>query len=154
MGTCFFWIKKPISHSMDIQVHIGKRSAAGRYCWDCGSVFHTHTMEIHSGRDSGDLGSCPGCGKPAKINSFAKSSAGVELGFVKSKEVPKKGIGSCCSFTWTLMKHKRRLQELADKGDTKKVVVNEYGDKFTASEFLEEELNLVTIEFQSPQEFS
>ncbi len=140
----------------NIQVHIGKRSAAGSYCYDCGSVFHQHTSELHSGRDSDFfkyLDSCHGCGKRREERTVFPSSAGIELGFNKAEEVKKEGIGSCSSFTWTLMKHKWELQKLASKKNRKKIVEDEYGRKYTAKEFLEDQLSSVMVEYQNPTEF-
>lgn len=156
MGTNFYWANKQNLDIDDIHIHIGKRSAAGPYCYNCGSIFHEHSSELHHGGRGffKSLDACPGCGKSKEKREPSTSTALVELGFNKSKHVNKKGISSCSSFTWTLMKHKWKLQKLAEKNDPKKVVRDEYGRTYTAKEFLEEELSSVTVEYQSPTEFS
>jgi len=124
------------------QCHIGRRSAAGRYCWDCGiSLVTRHTSEVHSARERVVLDECPNCCKGAKGTESIPASGAVELGFAKSADNPRSGVGSCASFTWTMLRHKVRLQALADAGDERKVVADEYGREFTAAEFLGEELN-------------
>ena len=141
MGTNFYW-KKPIQDKEydwdlygDIQVHIGKRSAAGAYCNDCGTTLcEDGTRDVHSSKKQtsafdtrGWFNECPGCG------------------------IPRSELKGCTSFTWTLMKHKWNLVELLDSDE--KVVVNEYDEEFTAKEFLDE-LSSVRIEFQAPYQFS
>lgn len=152
MGTNFYWSSEEKKNEDDIQIHIGKRSAGGLYCWDCGTVFHRlGTHMAHSGK-SELFDACPGCGKTKEDMSIDGSTAGVELGFNRPSAVSKKGISTCCSFTWTLMKHKKRLMRLINSPE--KVVRDEYGREYTAREFLREELSHVAFEFQSPYAFS
>jgi hypothetical protein len=152
MGTNFYWIKNPKNlPEDDINVHIGKRSAAGRYCWDCGSFLRSDgSYTLHRSSDT-SLDRCPCCNKPAPQTSWS-SSAGVELGFAKSADIPKVGISSCSSFTWTMMRHNWKIKGLLSSKT--KCIRNEYGDKYTAEEFLKNELSTVVIHFQSPNEFS
>jgi len=163
MGTNFYWIQDNEKTQRDdsLAVHIGKRSAAGWYCFDCGTTFSRHTCELHFGQKSFDVDcparnynvseSCPGCGKKPDMSSpqVKEGGAMLELGF--SKTMPQQGITPCCSFTWTLMKHRRKLLELLKF--KKKVVVSEYGDQYTAKEFLKL-TDDCPIQFQSPCQFS
>ena len=159
MGCNYYWIK-PAQEDVDeygrdddIHVHIGKRSAAGAYCWDCGTTLcEMGTRSVHLS-DQRCFENCPSCGNE-RDSSGVTSSAFIELGFTKPNELKRTGVTSCSSFTWTLMWHKRQLEDMMLFGNTEKVVVDEYGHEYTAEEFLTEQLASVAFEFQSPYEFS
>ena len=51
------------------------------------------------------------------------------------------------------MKHKKELESLNLAFDKDKVVINEYGDTFTAGEFLAM-VKQCPVQYQSPYEFS
>jgi hypothetical protein len=170
MGTNFYWnytdpARKPEDED-EIQHHIGKRSAAGPYCYVCGTTLCSRgSDQVHMGRDmTGWFDECPSCG--------AESSHKMEYG----KIPPDHPVRNCCSFTWTLFKHERDLRKLMEiekvlaaglkistdalyadfiaRGiSTTYPVVNEYGVLFTATQFLEEELKTAKIIFQSPYRF-
>ena len=79
-------------------VHIGKRSAAGWYCWDCG-------VSLCQGNPHSDapwFDCCPECGKAPVRESMDSSSAGRELGFNTSAPAAKTGVASCSSFNWAM----------------------------------------------------
>ena len=148
MGTNFYWIEKQkwmekfeknskidFDDDMNIFKHIGKRSAAGFYCKSCGATLCEYgTRHVHDTYITMPYGEkeirfhdvCPVCNSDKNL------------------------IGAC-SFTWTFMKHKRELEKLAKKNSDEKVVQDEYGEQFTAKEFLEEVD--VSIEFQDASEF-
>lgn len=189
MGTNFYWfdawffvepgpetaplVRACKEHFGDVTVttdvinHIGKRSAAGLYCWDCGVTNNPYgTQNVHhrppevmrrliGGDDhpSHRLSHCPMCGKAFVLPEKAHNTGLQELGFDQELS-PRSGISSCCSFTWTSLIHKRRLQELSVSHPEAEVVVDEYGDRFTAQAFLEEELGWVAMEFQCCSDFS
>ena len=127
MGTNFYWKQGfygEVTDYNDPRKHIGKRSAAGAYCWQCGiSLKVNHTKDIHK---NGSLlwVECPSCGE------------GRERAF-------------CSSFTWTMMIHYWRLKSMLHSGDERKAIEDEHGNEYTASEFLFQELRGVAIEFQS-----
>jgi len=83
---------------------------------------------------------------------LTSGTAGVELGFAKSRDLGTTGVQQCCSFTWTMLRHKWRL--LALRCSDAKVLKDEYGREFTAMEFLDEELRGVAIETQYYDNFS
>jgi hypothetical protein len=85
----------------DPHFHVGKRSAAGWYCWDCRRTLCIEgEAKIHFG---GRLaGSCPSCGKEPEKESLETSAAGRELGFNKSEPGKLVGVRSACSFTWAM----------------------------------------------------
>jgi len=122
MGTNFYL--KGHSDSDDPKYHIGKRSAAGLYCWDCGVTFcMLGEKGIHC--NSGDEwhNKCPECGKKPSEEDFSSGAAARELGFDKSPFKQKSGVASCSSFTWA-----RKL------GKVKKIE-DEYRTKYSRDEF-------------------
>ena len=137
MGTNYYWKDKykDDEYNGDIQVHIGKRSAAGLYCWDCGTTLCKDGERSIHYSESNWYSKCPSCGKERIEESLESSSMGLELGFNK-QGLNRTGVSSCSSFTWTLMKHKSELLKLTENCK-EKVVINEYGDEFTACEFLD-----------------
>ena len=160
MGTNFYWADAysqdyenggQADSDSDVKVHIGKRSAAGSWCWDCGvTLCREGTHEVHNRGTRYDQ--CPTCGKTGGA-ALAGGTGGVELGF---NETPRNqaGVGSCASFTWTMYSHKTRLHQMRAAGDQTKYVISEYGDLYTAAEFLDNELAAVTIEEQYAGNFS
>ena len=95
MGTNFYIDKEETKH-------IGKRSAAGLYCFDCNATLCAGgESEIHQGRSEW-LSLCPGCGETAKDESLSNSTGGIELGFNKDTTEDRQGVRSCCSFSWAL----------------------------------------------------
>jgi hypothetical protein len=151
MGTNFY-IR---GHRHSYSHHLGKRSAAGMYCWDCGITLNKKGNEdIHQGCrnrshpqfcNCGWYDACPVCGEKPEKESLSEGSAGRELGFNKSAPGKKTGVASCSSFTWAMAPEKIPL-ELKDNDscpccrreyeDKDKVIENEYGDLFTWDEFM------------------
>lgn len=104
--------------------HIGKRSAAGVYCWDCGITL-SRSGNPHDG--SGMLEACPKCGQGRQRETVETSAAGRELGFNRAPPARKSGVRSCSSFSWAV--EPGYLEGVAE-------IENEYGDHFTRAEFL------------------
>ena len=102
MGTNFY-IKTPYTATQ----HIGKRSAAGMYCWDCdltlckGGNNEIHFSSLASHDKKWHL-QCPNCDAKQSEESLTKSSVGRELGFNKSEPKRKSGVASCSSFSWAM----------------------------------------------------
>ena len=107
--------------------HIGKRSAAGWYCWDCGiTLCKEGNTKVHAGKADWHH-FCPICGVMPRTETLENSAAGKELGFNKSKPTIKTKVTSCSSFTWamepeTMVKHK--------------FIYDEYGAMFTKEQFI------------------
>lgn len=128
MGTNFYLKGYPADDDMDPQYHIGKRSSAGLYCWDCGLTLckegsdgvHTHSSEWSE--------YCIKCGKFPEPEDLSQSSAGRELGFNKQLPSKKVGVKSCSSFSWAMhpdnLFHGSNLE-----------VVDEYGREYSIDEF-------------------
>ena len=149
MGTNYYWKDKlQDTNEDDINVHIGKMSAAGLYCWDCGTTLcrngtgYVHFTKDLLGFDVEWFEECPCCGKKPN-DSF--NAANKMLGFNTGKP---EGVSSCCSFTWTLLKHKEEII----LGEGNRIIVDEYGAEYTYFEFMQE-LGLCPIQTQLPIEF-
>ena len=150
--------------SGDVHIHIGKRSAGGLYCKHCGVTINRYgSKHIHhdgpdvsllfgNKNDSDEIkesklaeyerqkkefyfDACPGCGTPFEYDE-------------KNER-----IIYICTFTWTMMRHKDIIKELADKGYDKDIIVNEYGEKYTAKEFIERVLESCYVQYQDAEEF-
>jgi len=113
--------------------HIGKRSAAGMYCWDCGKTLCKGGKEKVHFEDEW-FEKCPICGKGVIKESLDQSSAGRELGFNKSKPSIKSGVKTCSSFSWATKPEEILNRKLHWNW---KWIENEYGDKFTLKQFKE-----------------
>ena len=115
--------------------HIGKRSAAGLYCWRCNVTLCKSGVEgIHRGH-AGWHETCPVCGD-VKQESDPHSSGLVELGYATPHETrPTTGVSSCSSFSWA-QDPETVLQYCAQHPD-RLVVRNEYGAEYTGQEFLD-----------------
>jgi hypothetical protein len=86
----------------DPQFHVGKRSAAGLYCWDCRvTLCAGGEDQIASGKSPWHE-TCPRCGKSQTEETLEASSAGRELGFNKSEPEAKTGVRSASAFTWAM----------------------------------------------------
>lgn len=106
--------------------HIGKRSAAGLYCWDCNITLCIDGENgVHESRSKWS-DSCPSCGKKYVEESLSDGAAGRELGFNKKPFKKKTGVASCSSFSWAVQ---------PDFIETKRKIKDEYGRIFTLKKF-------------------
>ena len=134
MGTNYYIIEKDTDGHNQNGLHIGKRSAAGWYCWDCGTTLCIDgSSGIHQS-NSGWYSCCPSCNQEKNVEDLKNSSAGRELGFNKTKYKKKTGVASCCSFLWAYAPLKFKKDYRDKKG---KIVIDEYGDLFSYRQFLE-----------------
>jgi len=78
--------------------HIGKRSAGGKYCWNCGiTLCEQGIFKIHDSKSKW-FDCCPNCGiKPIEDDN---RSVMIELGFEKHRIEKSRGITSISTFTW------------------------------------------------------
>lgn len=152
MGTNFYVRCHGHVSATGKPIHIGKRSAAGLYCYSCkvslckdGEKGVNHS--ISKWHDQ-----CPKCSKKPIKESLAESSAGIELGFNKDVfKKKKKGVASCSAFNWSI-----KMQDLIEivkkefeepEGfihcpccqqtilDRENVIQDEYGQLFTWKAF-------------------
>ena len=127
MGTNFYW-----SDNGSEGGHIGKRSAAGLFCWDCNETLCIGGFSgIH--RSSGFHDSCQKCGA-VKVAEGWESSGGVELGFATPRRHRPKGVRSCSSFSWATDSMLARIR-CAEESENE-CVIDEYGRKLKGREFL------------------
>ena len=147
MGTNFY-IRGRRQEWPGANAHIGKRSAASLFCWDCGVTLCADGPDaIHDGK-SKMLDACPKCGKKKPDSEdLTQSSAGRELGFNTSAPGRKTGVRSCSSFRWGI-DPKTILESLITIGDDgacpccsqvlpnpEKVIEDEHGRPYTLDEF-------------------
>jgi len=109
MGTNFY--------TMDGK-HVGKRSAAGWFCWDCGvTLCKAGNAGVHLNKEWYE--SCPKCGSKPEEESLEGGSVGRELGFNTSSPCRKTGVKSCASFTWAVppesIRQKRSFRDGYDR---------------------------------------
>jgi len=151
MGTNFYINGLPGVSMDDPRTHIGKRSAAGMYCWDCKrTLCKTGEADIHvtDPRDNKWSEVCLSCGKGRAKESLEDSTAGRELGFNKNTPTVKSGVRSCSSFTWAqepapILSGEKFGEKFTcpacdqpiPKSADGKVIVDEYGRLFTLDEF-------------------
>lgn len=155
MGTNFYW-QSLIGEGEDDDptVHIGKRSAAGLYCWDCDI-----SLEILSHEEVASLRSvvpgfqppprydapevktilgnrryahCPKCKAvhAPKVGEW-EGPVAVELGFAAPATERKRGVEGCSSFGWA-----QDPAEVRRRCEAGEMVTDEYGRSMTGSEFL------------------
>jgi hypothetical protein len=143
-------------------IHIGKRSAAGWFCWDCkkslclnGDDFvHSHKDQYGTEVRMSEI--CVYCGlsvpKDAKL---FEGAVGRELGFEIEK--PKhEGIETVSSFCFSIPPYilKRALAHFAieaiankEEWDKIKTIYDEYGREYTNIEFFDDVLGECPITF-------
>lgn len=144
MGTNLYWntteacIRKgEFVDTHEEQSHIGKRSAAGLYCWDCeltlcrggNDAIHFNT---HSWSDC-----CLECGKTyidEKVGTPG-NPAGLELGFAPPNIQRPTGVRGASSFTWA--QDPLFVRETCRIFATKPMIRDEYRRIFLCAEFIE-----------------
>jgi len=109
--------------------HLGKRAAAGLYCWDCRvTLCREGESRIHTTpSQTGWYAACPSCGRAPEEERLVDSAAGCELGFKSTMPQPEYGVIGCASFSWAV--EPRSLE-------TVEAIVDEYGNKYTFHEFV------------------
>lgn len=154
MGTNFRWNRDYCEHVLgltwpdpeDPQVHIGKRSAAGLYCWDCKrTLCNSGPSHVHFG-SSNWAARCPTCGAEPSREPLDESSAGLELGFAQPRQGRPTGVRSCSSFSWAQDPAAVRATCLARPDEP--IIEDEYGRPHTCVGFLD------MIEANCPLQFT
>jgi hypothetical protein len=155
MGTNFHWTAPDVERydvelvtghkvsvgldfdNMDPNFHIGKRSAAGLYCWDCEvTLCPGGESQVHMGRgDEPWPDVCPRCGETHVKEWLTAGAAAVELGFAEPRPGRPSGVRGCSSFSWAQDPDKVRAicgEHLDDE-----IIADEYGRKMTGRAFLD-----------------
>lgn len=138
MGTNFYWKKLPkefeqyrTPENESILLHIGKRSAAGPYCFKCGTTFNRWgTQYVHRGgiKEIDWYTKCPICGSEGE---------------------------NTCSFTYTfLLQLTVIIQKMASGDKDAPLIEDEYGETYTLERFYNEVAGKCPIMFQNASEFS
>ena len=112
---------------------IGKRSAAGPYCWDCRiTLCKEGESQIHMAGTFHKQ--CPKCGGSSE-KTEKESPVNVELGFSKPRTEPPKGVCGASSFTFHIPfdEVKKRLKQ---HGLESLSVIDEYDRQMTGGDFL------------------
>jgi len=127
--------------------HIGKRSAAGLYCYDCDLTLIVGG--VHSSGSSQHQ-ACPKCGaKPPDFSKLDRGAAAVELGFAKPEPERPKGVYTAASFSWALEPDGGEgVRAILGRNLKAKIVVDEYGRTYTGAEFLSMLRSNCPIEFR------
>jgi len=148
MGTNFY-VRGARHSDDDPQFHVGKRSAAGLFCWDCMVTLCAGGNErVHDGVFPWHE-SCPKCGQGPTNESMKESAAGRELGFNDTEPREKRGVRSCSSFSWAMSMEQYAAAKLGMvayqcpecghektvETDDDYVFEDEYGKVYTSEEF-------------------
>lgn len=143
MSTNFYWkVEKQILPTgdeveyerMDPAVHIGKRSAAGLFCWDCGVTLCSGGIsKVHHGYEF--LKECPKCGMAKNGKKDNNAPALVELGFSPPRSGRPSGVTGACSFSWA--QDPVRVRLICSDHLDDELIEDEYGRPLTCGEFLE-----------------
>lgn len=112
--------------NMDPLIHIGKRSGAGYYCWDCRRTLckdgESAIHQIHQAFGRW-YNKCPECG--ARIKKTVPED---------EKGNKRTGVSGCCSFNWA--QDPKQVKKICRKNLNVLVVANECNEKYTGKEFL------------------
>lgn len=115
--------------------HIGKRYAAGIWCWDC-KIKATHDI-------LGLFWWCSKCGqRTSDVTLF--NPAFRELGFEKSKEKKRVGVNGASGFIWNAENKKQALSKL--RGIKK--VKTEYGEYWSIQRFKQMFLEVIQEDYE------
>jgi len=145
MGTNFYWRlglpelptgdDAPID-DMDPVIHIGKRSAAGLFCWDCEETLcEGGRAGIHTGR-YGMYEKCPKCGQlPTQRSGLTEGAAAVELGFARPATERPTGVRSTSSFSWA--QDPERVGAICKSRPDDALIEDEYKQIYTGREFID-----------------
>ena len=121
MGCNFYWRNPDGSPGS----HIGKRSAAGWFCWDC-------NWQIGGGI-APHLVKCPRCGKghveTVDPLTGRGSPAGIELGMASPRSERPKGVEGTSRFIWA--KAPESVRAACEAEMDRVLIVDEYGHEIT-----------------------
>jgi len=103
--------------------HIGKRFAAGIWCWDCKVYCESDTKtRTHT---------CPKCGQVLEYGTAQFNPAMRELGFDKSEEKEHTGIDGASGFIW----HGRDREDALRRLGKPRKLKTEYGEVWPIKRF-------------------
>ncbi len=134
----------------ELEMHIGLRSGAGSYCWDCKmTLCRGGESKIHDGGVP-FYDSCPSCGKAkhsvesvaatADDYHYTESGIGGRSIFMKNT-----GVSFACSFTWA--KDPKIVHAICGARSDDEIIEDEYGEPYTGKAFLEMLRKMCPINF-------
>ena len=152
MGTNFHWlvpdasaITLPTGETIDLgietddpRIHIGKRSAAGLYCFDCRvSLCPGGEKAVHDGTYDRWPDRCPKCGQsPAPTSHDDRMNpVAIELGFAKATSEQRTGVRGAASFTWA--QDPERVVATCEAHADEEIVEDEYRRRYTGRQFVD-----------------
>lgn len=119
----------------DPRIHIGKRSAAGLFCWDCDrTLCPGGKAGIHMGGNHPWPDACPQCGAKNNPEGVAAGPGALELGFAPPRDERPKGVRGTSSFSWA--QNPDTVRRACEAHMDESVVIDEYGRALTGREFL------------------
>lgn len=147
MGTNFYFLESPLKCPHCDKLigkpregeHIGKRSAAGLYCYDCDRTLVCDSNEgIHRTSHPPKYDACPKCGKKAAEDfGLSRGAVAVELGFSKPEEERPKGVFSAASFSWAFEPEgEDGVRAICERNINAEIIIDEYGRMMTGGQFL------------------
>lgn len=145
MGTNFYWIVQEDGHTpagdavgaspsdMDPNYHLGKRSAAGWYCYDCRTpLVEGGERAVHSDTAL-DYEQCPKCGAGKPDSGTFYNTAMVELGFAVPATTRLTGVQTASSFSWA--QDPERVLAVCAAYPQRVIITDEYERTYTGSAF-------------------
>ena len=148
MGTNFYWKIRvggtlPTGEAIPIErmnprIHLGKRSAAGPYCWDCRiTLCKGGERRIHHSDGDGSKwwDRCPQCGGERIEEGLGIGVAAVELGFAEPRTERPKSVRGAASWSWA--QDPKRVEEVCKERPDETLIEDEYGTEWTCRGFME-----------------
>lgn len=165
MGTNFYWRvqadgllptgEEPSGDHHRPTRHLGKRSAAGPYCWDCNitlckegkdAIHHSTLPPLRPDEDPFESmmhrlreeqrrkfhQQCPRCGREPSTNGH--QAAAVELGFQPPAYERPRGVRGAASFSWA--QDPKDVEAICRRHPEALLVEDEYGREMTGGDFL------------------
>ena len=127
------------------KVHIGLRSGAGFFCWDCNVTLAIGgNREIHAGHAKWHE-ACPKCGKTEKDGYPTRYEKITEIFPEVVPNSRPTGVKGCCSFIWA-QEPDKVMNALKGQADLS-IVEDEYGKLYTGAEFATMLQNACPIHF-------
>lgn len=134
MSTNFYFRDRG-RHYTTSKLFIGKRAAAGLYCWRCCiTLCKDGPEQVHF--SSNWHKACPKCGDIYQRGAIHDDgdAVGIELGFAKPRfSLPVNGVMGCSSFLWHIPKD--NVEEKIRSGH-EPIVRDEYGRDMDGDSFL------------------
>lgn len=118
---------------MDPEIHLGKRSGAGRFCWDCMVTLNMGgNSAIHMGKSDWHP-ACPKCNKTEKDKYPTRFD---KVADVEKETIPEDrptGIASSCSFSWA--QNPEGVLAILEQRPNDLLVIDEYEETYTGVTF-------------------